>query len=78
MVFDKSQGASTTLPATGYADANFAIPAATTSVIAPAIGSDQRVPAAEASVNEMPTNEPVPSQVQVSVNDRALTDQREN
>ena len=40
-------------------------------VMIPAIGNDQIVPAEDASVKLMPTDDPVPSQVHVRVKDSA-------
>jgi len=40
-------------------------------VMIPAMGKDQIVPADEASVKLMPTDDPVPSQVQVRVKESA-------
>lgn len=44
----------------------------------PTIGKDHSVPADDVSVRLMPTDDPVPSQVQVSVNESAPSDHSVN
>lgn len=53
------------------------MPSETMVVITPAIGNDHKVPAEDASVKLIPIEDPVPSHVQVRVNDSAPKDQSE-
>jgi hypothetical protein len=54
------------------------MPKDTIIVMNPAIGSDHNVPADELSVKLIPIEDPVPSQVQVRVKERAPRDHKEN